>query len=200
MSSTSVSVPTYRHHKGSGQAFGQVQGRRHYLGKWDLPQSKEHYSRFVAEMTVSLMPAAVLPLTTPVSEITVVELAAASLDFADEYYRKNGKPTTHLPQLKAAIRLVHQLYGAVLAAEFGPLALRAIQQKMVATGASRRYTNQHTGPINRMFQWAVSVRDVAAVRSPGPCHGSRRHRLNLRNRYFLFQLRQRQPPRTGNDS
>ena len=44
MSATTVSVPKYRHHKGSGQAFVQVKGHRHYLGKWDSPKSKEAYA------------------------------------------------------------------------------------------------------------------------------------------------------------
>lgn len=157
MSSTTVSVPKYRRHKGSGQAFVQIKGRRHYLGKWDSPKSKERYSAFVAELVVK--PALELPTTpaTLASELTVVELCAVYIDFADGYYRKNGKPTTHLPQLKAAIRVVNELYGTALVADFGPLALRAIQQKMIGTGASRRYINQHSGHVKRMFKWGVSV-------------------------------------------
>jgi hypothetical protein len=153
MSSKTVSVPRYRHHKGSGQAFVQVNGRRHYLGKWDTPQSKERCAAYVAELAVCPTP---LPLATPASAITVIELAAY-LDFAEGYYQKLGKPTTHLPQLKAAIRAIRDLYGYTGAAKFGPLALRAIQQKMVGTGASRRYINQHVGHIKRMFKWGVSV-------------------------------------------
>ena len=149
MSSTTVSVPKYRHHRGSGQAFVQIKGQRHYLGKWNSQASKERYAAFVAELAVC---PTWLPLTTPASAITVVELAAAYLDFAEGYYQKLGKPTTHLPQLKAAIRAIRDLYGYTEAAKFGPLALRAIQQKMVGTGASRRYINQHVGHIKRMFK------------------------------------------------
>ena len=95
MSSTTVSVPKYRYHKGTGQAFVQVKGRRHYLGKWDSPKSKEAYARFVAELAVRPVDSPpTLPITT--SELIVVELCAAYLDFAEEYYRKNGQPTTHL--------------------------------------------------------------------------------------------------------
>lgn len=157
MSSTTVSVPKYRHHKGSGQAFVQVKGRRHYLGKWDFPESKERYSRFVAELAVSPARTETLPSTTPASQFTVVELCAAYLDFAEGYYRKNGKPTSHLPQLKAAIRVVNELYGSTRVVDFGPLALRTIQQKMIGTGASRRYINQHCGHVKRLFKWGVSV-------------------------------------------
>ena len=75
----------------------------------------------------------------------------------------NGKPTTHIPQLKAAIRVIHQLYGSVPAVDFGPLALRAIQQKMIADGASRRYINQHVGHAKRMYKWAASMEILPAA-------------------------------------
>ena len=87
----------------------------------------------------------------------MVELCAAYLDYAEGYYRKNGKPSTHMPRLKAAIRTIRDLYGSTPAESFGPLAIRAIQQKMVATGAARRYINQHTDHIKRMFKWGVSI-------------------------------------------
>jgi integrase len=157
MSSTTVSVPKYRHHKGTGQAFVQIKGRRLYLGKWDSPTSKERYARFVAELAVCSNATKPLPLTTPAAPITVVELCAAYLDFAEGYYRRDGKPTMHLCQLKRPIMVIHDLYGHTEAAKFGPLGLRAIQEKMVGMNASRRYVNQNCDHIKRMFKWAVSV-------------------------------------------
>ena len=50
-----------------------------------------------------------------------------------------------------------ELYGSTPTAEFGPLALRAIQTRLVATGVSRAYINGLVGEIKRMFRWAVSV-------------------------------------------
>ena len=41
--------PSYRLHKGSGQAFVQIKGRRYYLGKHDTLESRERYQRFLAE-------------------------------------------------------------------------------------------------------------------------------------------------------
>ncbi len=155
MSATTVSVPKYRHHKGSSQAFVQVQGRRHYLGKWDSPQSKERYARFVAELAVSPVPTP-LPLTTPEVQLTVVELCAAYADFAAGYYRKDGRPSGHLPQVKSSLKLIRDLYGHTEAAKFGPLALRAIQHKLIAAGVSRGYINAKADHIKRMFRWAVS--------------------------------------------
>jgi integrase len=157
MSATTVSVPKYRHHKGSGQAFVQVNGHRHYLGKWDSPKSKERYAAFVAELAVRPGIPMPLPLTTPASAITVVELCAAYLDFAKGYYVKNGKPTGHLYQVKVAVRVIRDVYGHTEAAKFGPLAIRAIQQKMVGDNASRRHINQTIGHIKRLFKWGVSL-------------------------------------------
>jgi len=157
MSATTVSVPKYRHHKGSGQAFVQVNGHRHYLGKWDSPKSKERYAAFVAELAVRPGIPMPLPLTTPASAITVVELCAAYLDFAKGYYVKNGKPTGHLYQVKVAVRVIRDVYGHAEAAKFGPLAIRAIQQKMVDANASRRHINQTIGHIKRLFKWGVSL-------------------------------------------
>ena len=40
-----VKVPKYRHDKGSGQAFVQIKGHRHYLGKFGTDESHERYRR-----------------------------------------------------------------------------------------------------------------------------------------------------------
>ena len=56
MPSVSFSIPKYRRHKGTGQSFVQVNGKRHYLGKFGTPESKQRYSRFIAELAVSQSP------------------------------------------------------------------------------------------------------------------------------------------------
>jgi len=90
MTIKNVSVPKYRLHKGSNQAFVQIKGKRHYLGVWGTPKSKERYARFVAELAANPLPT--LPSTHSDDEsITVVELYAAFHDFAIGYYRKNGE-------------------------------------------------------------------------------------------------------------
>jgi integrase len=40
--------------------------------------------------------------------------------------------------------------------DFGPLALKAIQQEMVAAGLSRGVINSRIGKIKRFFRWIVS--------------------------------------------
>jgi hypothetical protein len=94
-------VPKYRRHKGSGQAFVQVHGRRHYLGKWDSPKSKERYAAFIAELAVQ-------PVCVPVpsSPATVLELIGPYWTFAEGYYSRGGQPTSTLDGIR---RPLHSL-------------------------------------------------------------------------------------------
>jgi integrase len=155
MAVVSVSVPKYRHHKGSGQAFVQVKGKRHYLGSFGSPKSKEAYARFVAELAVNSV--ATLPLATADKPaLAVVELCAAYLDFAEAYYVKSGRTTSHIGTVKRAIGAVRELYGHAPAATFGPLTLRAVQQRLVEMDHSRTTINSTCGAIKRMFKWAAS--------------------------------------------
>lgn len=79
-------IPSYRHHKGSGQAFVQVKGERFYLGKHGSDESREKYRRFVAELTASPISAAMTPIDPGVKGLRVVELCAAYWKFAEGYY------------------------------------------------------------------------------------------------------------------
>lgn len=76
--SCSVKVPKYRHHNGSGQAFVQVKGHRHYLGKYGSENSEERYRRFVAELMASAGPPQTVAQredARPGEGVTIVELA-----------------------------------------------------------------------------------------------------------------------------
>ncbi|KKL12132.1 hypothetical protein LCGC14_2538830 [marine sediment metagenome] len=155
MSLRSVRVPKYRHHKGSGQAFVQLRGERHYLGKYGTEESQQRYRRFLAENVTSRRVSVITPVS-PVDGLTVVELAAAYWQFAESYYVKDGKPTGHLYSVKVGLRWLRDLYGGIQAESFGPLALRAIQQKMVDAGNARGYVNQICSTICRAFRWTAS--------------------------------------------
>lgn len=90
------------------------------------------------------------------SQLTVVELIAAYLDYARGYYRKNGKPTRSLDNVKLGLRLLKDLYGTEPVATFSPLNLLAIQNTLVDKKASRKHVNEQTGIIKRVFRWGVS--------------------------------------------
>ncbi len=148
-------VPKYCLRKPSGRAYVRIKGKVVYLGVYDSPESKQEYGRLIAELAVQ--PAGSSDTPRQASGITVVEVIAAYVEYADGYYRKDGKPSGHMPGLRAAMRILHELYGGIEAVEFGPLSLRAIQNAMVEQGGSRKYINQHCGHIKRMFKWAVSM-------------------------------------------
>ena len=50
MSTTKVSpVPPCRLHKTSGRGYVNLNGRRVYLGRFDLPETRAKYDRLIAE-------------------------------------------------------------------------------------------------------------------------------------------------------
>src|SRR4051812_40945521 len=49
MSRTKNDIPSYRHHRASGQAVVTLNGVDHYLGKFNSPESKAEYDRVVNE-------------------------------------------------------------------------------------------------------------------------------------------------------
>ncbi|WP_182870888.1 tyrosine-type recombinase/integrase [Rhodopirellula sp. JC639] len=147
------SVPKYRLHRATGQAVVTLAGRDHYLGPWKSKASLIEYDRLVGEWLAAGRPAR------SVQEdlgITVSEVCLRYWKFAKGYYVKNGRPTGTLAGIRVAIRFLRTTYGHTNAAEFGPLALRSMQNKMLEAGQSRRYINDNIDRIRRLFTWAVS--------------------------------------------
>ena len=127
MPAGSARVPKYCHFRPRGLAYVRIRGRVRYLGKYGSPEGKEEYRRALAELDAN--PAA--PPPSEGRELTVLELCAAYLDFAEGYYVKDGRPTDQMGNVRRAIRVVKELYGHARAVDFGPLALRAVQEHMV---------------------------------------------------------------------
>ncbi|HEY2147141.1 MAG TPA: hypothetical protein VGH32_04345 [Pirellulales bacterium] len=146
------SVPRYRRHKPSGQAVVTVFGRDHYLGLWRSKASRAEYDRLIGEWLAAGRP------TTNVddSDLRVVELNRLYWQFARGYYRKDGQPTGTLEYILVALRTLRKAYGRVRTADFGPLALKALQQKLIGQNLSRVYINKLIDVIRREFKWAVS--------------------------------------------
>jgi integrase len=147
-------------------AYVRIRGKCRYLGKYNSPESLEAYSRLVSELAVA--PAAVeAPSLGDRQAFTIMELCAAYLDFAEGYYVKDGCLTDQIGNVYRAMRVVKELYAHVRAVEFGPLALRAVQEHMVKNRSvhpktkkpirySRSTINSTCGCIKRMFKWATS--------------------------------------------
>jgi integrase len=148
------SVPKYRKHRASGQAVVTVAGRDHYLGPYGTKASRLEYDRLITEWLASGRPSTVVD--SDGGQLTITELCARYWQFAKKHYRKNGKGTSEQDNIKYAIRPLRQLYGRTLVKDFGPLALKALQVRMIDDGLSRGVINSRIGKVKRMFRWAVS--------------------------------------------
>lgn len=148
-------VPKYRLHKASGKAVVTLGGRDCYLGEHGSPESRAEYDRLVAEWLAGGRPThQTARIDGP--GLTVNELLLAYLNFADGYYVKDGQPTAEPANLRLAVRPLRRLYGHTPAAEFGPVALKAVRQSMIDSGLCRLEINRRVGKIVRVFKWAVS--------------------------------------------
>ncbi len=145
--------PKYRKHKASGQAVVTLCGRDVYLGPHGTKVSREEYDRVIAEWVASGRGTA----APGQPAITVVELVAAFLRHADGYYCKpDGTPTGEAGTFKHALRPLTVLYGRTPAADFGPLKLKAVRERMLSVGWCRKTINGHISRVKSVFKWAVS--------------------------------------------
>ncbi len=153
------SVPSYLHHKPSGQAYIRIKidGARQvvYLGKYDTPESREAYRQTIAQLE-AIGPSAVISQATG-TRLTVNEMFLAFLTHAETHYRDpDGLPTGEVKSLKLAIRPARKLFGTIPAAEFSPKALKAVRQSMIEAKLSRGVINRRIDRVKRSFKWAVS--------------------------------------------
>lgn len=98
-------IPSYRRHKPSGQAVVTLNGRDIYLGKWNTRASRAEYERLIGEW---LAAGRSLQSGGLDEGPTVAEVALRFWKFAKTYYRKDGRPTGELPEIKSVLRLLRQ--------------------------------------------------------------------------------------------
>ena len=161
-------VPKYCRHKTWDLAYVRIGGRVKYLGPYNSPESLEGYSRLVAEFAAA--PTSVEKVIAAAAEpevMTVTVLCDSYLTFAEGYYRKDGRLTDQIGNVRRAIRMLRTLYSSTPAADFGPLGLKAIQAHMLANPGihpknklpihyTRGTINSTCDCIRRIFRWASS--------------------------------------------
>lgn len=172
------SIPSYRFHKASGQAIVTLSGRDYYLGVYGTPESRRLYEQRLAEWLASGRCEAVDP--TP--DLTVNEVLASYSEWAAGYYVGAGKGRPHLERVVRSLRFVADLYGPTLAARFGPLALKAVRQRMIDANYCRRHVNHCIGCVRRCFAWAASEELIPAsvIHGLRAVEGLRRGRTEAR--------------------
>lgn len=145
--------PTYRFHKGSGQAVVTVDGREVYLGEFGSEKSLRQYGLILAGNARPLPKRSPRPEPEPT---TVEEVLAVFWEHATSYYRKNGKPTNELAALRIVARDLRTMFGETPAAEFGPKKMKAVRQLWVDRGQARTTINKNARRLGRIFRWAVA--------------------------------------------
>jgi integrase len=162
-------TPKYRKHKASGQGIVTINGKDHYLGPYGTAASRKEYDRLISEWIANGRTAT---LDKPVA--TIIEVLAAYLKFAKPYYGQSGEYDNMLYALKP----LKALYGTLPAAEFSPLKLKAVRQKLIESNLCRNEVNQRIGRIKRFFGWAVENELIP----PSVLHGLRAVRGLARGR------------------
>jgi integrase len=145
-------IPKYKVHKNGGRQYGAVtiNGRTHYLGRFNTPESLQLYHRLIAEYLASgKSPAFGLP----VEAFTVETLVMIYLEFARSYY---GEGRGEFPNMEAAVKPLMGLYSGMVVTDFGPQQLKAVRQAFIDAGNSRSYINARVKRIVRVFRWGVS--------------------------------------------
>jgi integrase len=161
MPDSRVHTPKYRHYKPKNLAVVRLDGKDVYLGRYDSAESWEKYHRLIAERLAAANSEQRLLASTSTASaptpMTVVEILNAYRKFASAYYSKDGCTTKEFVEMKHAARPVLKLYGCSSASQFGPLALKAVRQHMIAEERlSRGVINNRLNRIKRIFKWAVS--------------------------------------------
>ena len=153
----SVRIPTYRHHKGSGQALVQINGERIYLGKHGSDESREKYRRLIADFLAGdKVPSPHAGESDPNCCVTINELIFAYFKHAQAYYVKDGKQTSEVGIIKAAMQRLCGMFGRTSAIEFGTKDYKLMREALVQEGLSRVYVSSCMARIRRMFRWAAS--------------------------------------------
>ncbi|MFO0802002.1 MAG: hypothetical protein U0791_02600 [Gemmataceae bacterium] len=145
-------IPTPREHKGAEVVDVYIDGRRRQItpGPAGSEQARREYARIVAEGGSGKK-----------ADITINEMASAFLKWADGFYlRADGTATHEIIEYEIVAKLLRELYGHVLATEFGPLALKAVRSRMVAKGWCRSLVNRRIGRVRRIFKWAAAEESI----------------------------------------
>lgn len=169
-------VPSYRYHKKNKQAIVTLTdglgGRKDMLlGEYNSPASIAEYARVIGEWEAS---GRRIPGQKASKDITVNEVILAYLRHAETYYVKEGEPTTQIVRIKAALKIVRELYGRTRAEDFGPVALKSVRERMLSLPCGRC---QGTGKRQR------NLRRVAEAPTPiicSLCEGKKVHGWNRR--------------------
>lgn len=155
-------IPKLCRHKISRRGVVRLCGFDHYLGPWPdanseaPPETRAAYDALIAEWLANGR----RPLHKSVPAVPVLTIAALIAAFwkhVEVHYRRpDGTQTSEVDEYRQSLRPLAELYATLPAAEFSPLKLKAVRQRMVDADLCRSVVNRRTRRVVRMFGWAVS--------------------------------------------
>lgn len=141
-------VPAYTLHKSSGRARVRIDGRDIYLGLYGSEGSRVRYDEEIARWQRRQF--------RPLRHVAIGHLTIAYLQRCEEYYVKDGEPTSEVDAIKLALKYLNRSHRQHQVADFTPMMLEAVREKMIAANYVRDSINRHVGRIVRCFKWGVS--------------------------------------------
>jgi integrase len=157
--------PAYCRHKATGQAYVTLNGKPRYLGTWTKSQnspSRSEYNRIVAEWMANGR-TLIKSSGNGSSDLSVAELLLAFWNHAQDYYRRpDGTQTNEVGNFADVIRPLRKLYGDTVVTDFGPIALKAVRQKMIESGWCRTNINRQINRVKHIFRWGTENEIVPA--------------------------------------
>jgi integrase len=135
-------------------------GKDIYLGPHGTKASRAEYDRVVAEWLANGRRS-----TTNAADgsapLTVSAMILRYWVYAKQHYRREGRPTRELDNIRDSLRPVRKLYGHTAAAQFGPLALKAVRRAMIDADLARTTINYRISKVRRAFKWAAENELIA---------------------------------------
>ena len=102
--------PSYRHHKARNCAVVRLNGKDHYLGAYDSPESHEKYARLIAQWKVNGKDLEIAPQSSKNWDLTINDILLRYLEHASKYYVKHGKPTGEVNNIRNAVVKLKEMY------------------------------------------------------------------------------------------
>ena len=89
--------------------------------------------------------------------VSIAELVLAFWEWhVQRHYRgPDGRPSNEVIGFRMSPRPLRELYGLTAAAEFTPGKLKAVRERMVQLGWSRKTVNQRVSRVKHLFRWAT---------------------------------------------
>lgn len=148
-------APAMRHHKASGQAYVYVDGKSVYLGEWGSAEARREYRDLIKRWELAERPAAAaMPRRGAV--VTVADLVALFLDFADRHYvHPDGTPTGHAANFQPTTRAILELHAARSIEDIDGRDVREIVSAWAQSGKSKHYVNQCLYRFKKIVRWGL---------------------------------------------